>query len=302
MHSQIAEFLDYILSVRGYSPRTARGYRSSLCAFESYLLTQDAEIDWTLVDKDRIRLWVAAWMDTGVKPQTVQRGLAALRTFFRYLLVKGVVKCDPMQLVSNPKVGRPLPVYVRQSEMDRLLDDVTFPDDFCGHRDHLILLTFYTTGMRLSELTGLNVDSISWSRSEVRVLGKRNKHRVIPFGQELLTAMQNYLPERNAVCGTTEDAFFVTDKGIRLKGKQVWTIVRHYLSLVTNVEKRSPHVLRHTFATVMLNNGADLEAVKNLLGHDSVATTQIYTHTNFEELKAAYLTAHPHSHEGEAKE
>lgn len=299
MNLLIAEFYDYLINVRGCSLRTAGNYRYSLCAFEKFLLTQDTKIDWALVDKDRVRLWVAAWMETGVKPQTVQRGLSALRTFFRYLLTRGVVKCDPMQFVAYPKVGRPLPVFVRQSEMDQLLDHVTFPDDFCGRRDHLILLTFYSTGMRLSELTGLNVENFSWSRSEVRVLGKRNKHRLIPFGDELLNALTDYLPERNAVCGNSKGAFFVSDKGTRLSNAKVRSIVKNYLSIVTNVEKRTPHVLRHTFATVMLNNGADLEAVKNLLGHDSVATTQIYTHTNFEELKSAYLTAHPHSHSDE---
>lgn len=296
MHQRIDDFLTYLTAVRGCSPQTAETYRSPLYEFERFFLSQDAEMEWQYVDKDLVRLWVADRMERGIKPQTIKKGLSALRTFFRYLLAEGLVTHDPMPLVTNPKVGRPLPVFLRESEMDRLLDDVTFPDDFCGRRDHLILLTFYTTGMRLSELTGLNVESFSWSRSEVRVLGKRNKHRIIPFGDELLNALTAYLPERNAVCGTNEGAFFVSEKGKRLTNSKVREIVKFYLSIVTNVEKRSPHVLRHTFATVMLNNGADLEAVKNLLGHDSVATTQIYTHTNFEELKAAYSTAHPHSH------
>jgi len=295
-NTHIAQFLKYLAVVKGCSPTTVKTYDCGLRSLEHFLLTQDKVIDWTLVDKDRIRLWIAATMERGVKPQSIKRALTSLRTFFRYLLMQGVVEKDPTQLIANPKTGRPLPVFVRQHDMDVLLDSVTFPDTFEGHRDHLILLSFYTTGMRISELIRLNVEDISFERHEVRVLGKRNKHRVIPFGDELSEALCAYVKERATICGNTTGACFITTKGTRMSDPQVRYVVKTYLSIVTTVKKRTPHVLRHTFATVMLNNGADLEAVKDLLGHDSVATTQIYTHTNFEEMKRAYKQAHPHSH------
>lgn len=294
----IAAFLKYLSAVRGRSPLTVSTYTSTLRNLERFLLTQDTEIDWTLVDKDRIRLWVAACMERGLKPPTVKRSLCALRTFFRYLMLEGVVDKSPMQLIPNPKAGHPLPVYVRESEMDRLLDGITFPDDFIGRRDHLILLTFYSTGIRLSELIGIDTADVGWERAELRVLGKRNKHRVVPLGPEMLHALRSYAAEREQLCAVPDGPLFVDRKGRRLRPEAVRSVVRCYLSLVTTVEKRTPHVLRHTFATVMLNNGADLEAVKNLLGHDSIATTQIYTHTNFREMQRAYAAAHPHSYAG----
>ena len=289
----VADFIDYLRVDCGYSATTLRTYRSDLEALERWLAGVDESQSLTTVDRDLIRRWVAAEGARGVKPQTIKRMLSSLRTFFKYLLRQGLVKTDPMRLVSNPKLPRPLPAFVRENEMNRLLDHTAFPDTFAGRRDHLILLTFYTTGMRLSELVGLNVDSFSWPRSEVKVLGKRNKHRVIPFGAELYAHLQNYLAERCRVCDTDDGPFFIDGEGKRLTAPKVRETVKHYLGLVTTAHKRTPHVLRHTFATAMLNNGADLEAVKDLLGHESVATTQIYTHAAFNELRQAYLHAHP---------
>lgn len=289
----VADFIDYLRVDCGYSATTLRTYRSDLEALERWLGGVDESQDLTTVDRDLIRRWVASEGARGVKPQTIKRMLSSLRTFFKYLLRQGLITTDPMRLVSNPKLPRPLPAFVRENEMDRLLDHTAFPDNFAGRRDHLILLTFYTTGMRLSELVGLDVDSFSWPRSEVKVLGKRNKHRVIPFGPELYAHLQTYLGERRQVCGTDDGPFFVDGEGRRLTAPKVRETVKHYLGLVTTSHKRTPHVLRHTFATAMLNNGADLEAVKDLLGHESVATTQIYTHATFNELRQAYLHAHP---------
>ncbi len=301
MDPHIVSFLDYLTAVRGCSPLTVRTYAGDLKHLEAFLHRQEETIDWRLVDKDRIRLWVAAAMEGGCQPQTIKRSLSSLRTFFRYLLMEGHITVDPMQRVVNPKVGHPLPAYVRADDMNRLLDDIPFPDTFEGRRDHLLLLTFYTTGMRVSELCGLDVEAISRERRELRVLGKRNKQRVIPFGEELAAALAAYAAERHRLCGRATGPFFITPDGRRMSDARVRRVVKTYLSLVTTQRKRTPHVLRHTFATVMLNNGADLEAVKELLGHDSVATTQIYTHTQFEELKKAYAHAHPHSREEEKK-
>lgn len=293
MTDHIANFLSYVSVDRGLSPTTVRTYSNDLRALERFLLSQDETLDWTLVDKDRIRLWIAGRMEQHVEPQTIKRSLSSLRSFFNYLVATGVVDADPMQYIPNPKTSHPLPAFVRQQEMDRLLDDVTFPDTFAGRRDHLIILTFYTTGLRISELRGLNVEDISWDRHELRVLGKRNKHRVVPFGKELHTALSAYAAERQSLTGHSTGPFFVDEDGGRVTDSGVRKTVKHYLSAVTTQQKRTPHVLRHTFATVMLNNGADLEAVKSLLGHESVATTQIYTHTSFAELKKAYAAAHP---------
>lgn len=290
----IADFLKYLAANRGLSPTTVKTYGQDLRALERFLLTQDEQLDWALVDRDRIRLWVADRMSGPVRPQTIKRSLSSLRTFFRYLCTRAVITADPMQLIPNPKTPRALPACVRREEMDRLLDRTAFPDTFTGRRDHLILLTFYSAGLRVSELCRLNLSDVDHDRSELRVLGKGNKQRVVPFGPELRDALALYAAERTALFGGSGCApFFVTDRGRRVNYALVHDVVRDYLSLVTTATKRTPHVLRHTFATVMLNGGADLEAVKSLLGHASIATTQIYTHTTFAELRRAYETAHP---------
>ena len=297
MPDYVEEFLRYLSVDRGRSPRTVETYRGDLHELVRFLLSQDQTIDWRLVDRDRIRLWVASRMQAGVKPQTIKRSLSSLRSFFRYMLMVGAVERNPMSLISNPKVPHPLPAFLRPAEMDQLLDHTKFPETFAGRRDHLILLTFYSCGLRISELCGMNVADVDLDRSELRVLGKRNKHRVVPFGEELHAAFVAYLPERAQYANAADPAFFISEKGPRLSAEKVRQMVKSYLSLVTTQHKRTPHVLRHTFATAMLNAGADLEAVKDLLGHESVATTQIYTHTTFEELRKAYAHAHPREKE-----
>ncbi len=295
MPDAIADFLKYMSVDRGCSPATWRTYGADLRSFERFLVALDGAVDWRMVDKDHVRLWVASKMENGVKPQTVRRSLSSVRSFFRYLLMREELQRDPMQLVANPKAERSLPAFVPQDCMDVLLDMVVFPDSFVGRRDHLVLLTFYSAGLRISELVGLDVESISWERNELRVLGKRNKHRVVPCGPELMRALRNYTAEREVVTGSPLGALFVNVSGRRETDQNIRRMVKRYLSLVTPQEKRTPHVLRHSFATALLNNGANLEAVKDLLGHESVATTQIYTHTGFAELQRIYSGAHPRS-------
>jgi integrase/recombinase XerC len=223
----------------------------------------------------------------------MKRSLSALRSFYRYLMRMGLGTADPAHKIVNPKADKPLPVFVKEAEMNRLFDEVKFPEGFVGMRDYLILLTFYSTGMRVAELEGLDVEALSFERSELRVTGKRNKQRVIPFGQELAMRMHEYLAERSKLPCGGGGALFVSPDGKRLAAAEVRVIVKQYLSLVTSQKRRGPHVLRHTFATVMLNNGAELEAVKELLGHESLATTEVYTHTTFAELRKEYEKAHP---------
>jgi Site-specific recombinase XerD len=228
-----------------------------------------------------------------MKATSVNRKLSALRSFYRYLLRKEVITASPMQTIRGPKKKKPLPSFLREEEMDRLLDDTDFGPGWEGLRDRLILEMFYETGMRRAELVGLDEKDVDFWRSQIKVTGKRNKQRLIPFGEELHDLIQQYLDAKHEALPEADDALFVRKDGHRVTDNWVYTMVKRYLSKVSTLKKRSPHVLRHTFATTMLNNQAELESVKELLGHASVSTTEIYTHTTFEELKSAYSAAHP---------
>ena len=225
--------------------------------------------------------------------RTINRKLSSVRAYYKYLLRKGEIAVDPLRKVTGPKKKKPLPLFLREGEMDRLLDDMDFGEGFEGCRDRMIIEMFYATGMRLSELIGLDDKDIDFSASLVKVTGKRNKQRLIPFDEELGCSMREYVNVRNEAVPVRSDAFFVRKNGKRLYRSIVACLVKRNLSKVVTVKKRSPHVLRHTFATAMLNNGADLGSIKELLGHESLATTEIYTHTTFEELKKVYNQAHP---------
>lgn len=291
MH-EIDDFLAYLLADRAYSPQTAATYRDALADFEAYMSQLDASLTWRTLHADVVRGWMAQLMESGCGARTVNKKLSALRSFYRYLLRMKRVEHNPLSLLRNPKAAKPLPVFLRESEMDRLFDDVVFPQTYEGARDRLILLTFYHTGIRLSELVGLDVADVDLVQQELKVTGKRNKQRIVPFGSELRTAFGQYIPLLPRTEGAPT-ALFLSAKGQRIAASQVQRLVKHYLSLVTSQKKRSPHVLRHTFATVMLNHGADLETIRELLGHESVTTTEVYTHTTFADLKKAYEQAHP---------
>lgn len=287
-------FLDYLRYERNFSPRTVRCYQDDLNAFEAFYKGLDDQLTWECVDQDVIRQWMVSMMEQGNKETSVNRRLSAVRSFYRYALKRHLLEKDPSHLVQGPKKRKPLPYFLKESEMERLLDKGSFPDGFDGVRDRLILSMFYQTGVRLSELTGLNMDDVDEINSQIRVFGKRSKERIIPFGDDLLELIRQYI-ELRALYATSSDfpAFFITRRGTRISNALVAEKVRTYLAQVTTLKKRSPHVLRHTFATVMLNHDADLESVKELLGHESLSTTEIYTHTTFEELKKVYKQAHP---------
>lgn len=289
---EIEDFLSYLIADRGYSAETVETYRLSLTKFLDFFTRLDSQLTWYSLDGDIIRQWMAEEMQNGSSARYVAKHLSALRSFYRYLLRMDRVRKDPVRLVKNPKIHTPLPTFLKQQEVDRLFDDVEFPDNFIGLRDRTILLTFYHTGLRLSELIGLDLSSVDLSARELKVTGKRNKQRIIPFGSELHQELLRY--RRARLEQPTEDtALFIGPKGSRMTKAQVQTMVKHYLSFVTTQKKKSPHVLRHTFATAMLNNGAELEAIKELLGHASVVTTEVYTHTTFADLKKEYEHAHP---------
>lgn len=287
------DFLEYLTLERNYSPRTVELYRDDLEAFETYYKRVASTLSWETIDGDFVRDWMVSMMEAGRAPATVNRRLSALRTFYRFLLKRGRIKVNPIKNLNGPKRRKTLPTFMKESEMNRLLDGNYFGNDFIGKRDKLIVNTFYSTGIRLSELMGLCSRDVDLRSGVMKVTGKRNKQRIIPFGEELETLFRKYMEEKISAGIENGGALFVDEKGIRLSNVKVRELVRHYLGMVTTQRKRSPHVLRHTFATSMLNHHADLESVKELLGHESIATTEIYTHTTFEELKKMYNKAHP---------
>lgn len=289
----IEPFLDYLRLEKNCSEKTIVSYGTDLTKFEEFFKSVDEEIDFTTVDADVIRLWVVSLMDGGYTSTSVNRKLSSLRSFYRYLLRKKIVAVDPTFKVVGPKKKKPLPVFVKEEDMNRLLDEIPCGKGFAGCLDKMIIEMFYATGMRLSELIGLDDADIDFSASLIKVTGKRNKQRLIPFGDELRLSLLNYIKVRNETVPDREKAFFVKQDGERLYPMKVYNLVKRNLSKVVTLKKRSPHVLRHSFATSMLNNQAELGAVKELLGHESLTTTEIYTHTTFEELKKVYEQAHP---------
>ena len=288
------DFLNYLRYERNRSELTVRRYGQCLKDFESYFKNRDSQLSWESVDSDIIRDWMESLMDKGDMASTVNNCLSAVRSFFRFALSRGLVARDPAHNIKGPKKQKPLPQFVREDEMDRLIDQPEmWGESYREFRARTIIILLYETGIRLSELLGLNDADVDMTASQLKVTGKRNKQRIVPFGHELATLLADYMRLRDEQTLKQEPALFLNDKGRRISKAQVERIVHEGLSKVTTMKKRSPHVLRHSFATAMLNNGAGLESVRKLLGHESVATTEIYTHTTFEQLKRVYENAHP---------
>lgn len=286
-------FLDYLRYERNYAVSTVECYRAAVLELQKFGEESLGDLTPSDVDAELVREWITSLMDKGCASTTINRKLSSVRAYYKFLLRKGEVAVDPLQKITGPKKKKRLPTFLRENEMNRLLDDVDFGEGFEGCRDHMIIEMFYATGMRLSELIGLDDKDVDFSASHIKVTGKRNKQRLIPFDKELGQSMQEYVNVRNEAVPVRSEAFFVRKNGKRLYCSIVSCLVKRNLSKVVTVKKKSPHVLRHTFATAMLNNGADLSSIKELLGHESLATTEIYTHTTFEELKKVYNQAHP---------
>ena len=286
-------FLDYLQYERNYSEETIKSYREDLRQFEEFAREEIGDSAPSEVKAELVREWIVSLMDRGYTSTSINRKLSSLRSFYKFLLRKGEVAVNPLQKITGPKNKKPLPAFLRESDMDRLLDEVDFGEGFKGCRDHMIIEMFYATGVRLSELIGLDNKDVDFSSSLIKVTGKRNKQRLIPFGEELKIAMMEYVDVRNEAVPIRTNAFFVRENGERLSRSIVENLVKRNLSKVVTLKKRSPHVLRHTFATTMLNHDAELGAIKELLGHESLATTEVYTHITFEELKKVYNLAHP---------
>ena len=289
----IDSFLDYLRYERNYSNYTIEAYSKDLRQFEEYVkVNKDNRFAPDEVDADLVRCWIVSLMDEKISPVSVNRKLSSLKSFFKFLMKQGSISVNPLRLITGPKTKKPLPYFVRDKEMELLLDGDGFDEDFEGVRDRLILEMLYDTGIRRSELTGICDSDVDCDTMQVRVTGKRNKQRLIPFAEGLKNLIQAYTEVRNREVGSESGWFFVRKNGEQLSAGIVYNIVKKKLSEIPTLAKRSPHVLRHSFATSMLNNGAELNAVKELLGHSSLASTSVYTHTTFEELKKVYH-AHP---------
>ena len=297
----IQNFIDYLRYERNLSERTVSEYQADLEAFKRFYVALDENYDWQSVDGSVVREWMLHMMENGQRASSVSRRLSALRTFYKFLLQRGLTDHDPVHSVSSPKKERALPTYLREAELNRLLDGTDiFPEGYVGVRDRMIILMFYSTGIRRAELVGMNLQDVDVHLRQIKVTGKRNKQRLIPYGAEMEADLQLYCEARKAFSKQHSecDALFLDERtGERIEAPKVWRIVHKYLTLVTTQKKRSPHVLRHTFATSLLNHHADLQSVKELLGHESLSTTEIYTHTSFEELKELYKQAHPRATE-----
>ena len=289
----VDSFLKYLRLELNRSEKTVVSYGTDLRNFEGYLKDVEAEIGFTTVHADHVRNWIVFLMDKGCAVASINRKLSSLRSFYRFLVMKKEIVINPMRKVSGLKTRKKLPVFVREKDMNRLLDELSVDESFEGSRDRMILEVFYVTGIRLSELIGLNDADVDFFARQIKVTGKRDKQRIIPFGRELEEDLRMYVEIRNEAVPEHMGAFFVRKNGRRMYPMEVYRLVRRNLSKVVALKKKSPHVLRHTFATVMLNNGAELQSVKELLGHESLGTTEIYTHATFEELKKVYEQAHP---------
>ena len=287
-------FLQYLKIEKRYSPHTIRSYTNDLDSFYSFLSSADQPDEPGAVTSHDIRAWIVSMMENGYTAVSVHRKISCLRVFYRYLRKEGVVKSDPLEKVVLPKRKKTLPGFVEESSLSELLDNNHFGDDFPGIRNRAIIEMFYLTGMRRAELIGLRNFDVDLEEGSVKVTGKRNKQRIIPITKSLSKSLKEYIKIRdNNFEKKQGDWFFLTDKGNKLYDKYVYNTVNRYLSMVTTIEKKSPHILRHTFATHMLNHGADLNSIKELLGHANLSATQIYTHNTFEKLKQIYKQAHP---------
>lgn len=289
----IDRFLDYLKHELNRSPLTVAGYSEDFKKFEEYFQALDGQPTWETIDGDIIRNWMEQMVDGGNSTTTVARRLSALRSLYKFALSRHLVDKDPTVSIRAPKLKKPLPSFLQEEQMDRLLDSDLWGNDYKSTCARTIIMTFYETGIRRAELIGLRDADVDFVNRQLKVTGKGNKQRIIPFGEELADALQHYLSARDEVVPKQEETFFLSEKGCRLGEGQVETMVKHHLRLVSSMKKLSPHVLRHTFATAMLNHGAGIESVRRLLGHASASTTEIYTHTTFEQLKRVYQDAHP---------
>ena len=287
-------FLQYLKAEKRYSPHTIKSYSNDLDQFSAFLISLDQSDELSEASSHDIRAWIVYLMEKDYSAVSVHRKISCLRVFFKYMRKENLIKGDPMQKVALPKKEKRLPAFIEEKSMTKLLDEYKFSDDFAGVRDKTIIEMLYFTGMRRAELIGLKDSDIDIADLTVKVIGKRNKQRIIPLVKSFIVTLKDYINKRDeAIEKKDNEWFFITDKGNKMYEKFVYNKVKSYLSAVTTSDKKSPHILRHTIATHMLNKGADLNSIKELLGHANLSATQVYTHNTFEKLKKIYKQAHP---------
>ena len=291
---KLTTFLQFLEYEKRFSPHTLLAYKKDLEQFTQFIEDDCGIFSIEEVQHPHIRSWIVELLAQGKSARTVRRKLSTLKTYYRFLLQRAEIVQNPMLKVTAPKEGKRLPVFIHAEELDTLFEQIIFPGDYLSQRDRMILEILYSTGMRRSELIALKINDFDLGRNQIRILGKGNKERLIPFGPKLKEQLNHYLELREKTFpATLEESLLLTKKGQPLYPKLVYNTVKKYLSLITTVEQKSPHVLRHSFATHLSENGAELNAIKELLGHSSLAATQIYTHNSIEKLRKVYQKAHP---------
>jgi len=294
LEESIRSFAGYLKFEKRYSDHTIRSYTDDLYAFAGFVREEFGGMELGAITPAVIRTWLASLKDGGLASRSVNRKISTLRSFYKYQIRTGVVGQTPMTAIIGPKASSRLPVFVELGNMEELFGEVEFPDDWGGRTDRLILMILYQTGIRLSELVGLKEGQVDRGNRSIKVLGKGNKERVVPVSASLMGAIEEYRERKRALSGGADmEVLLVGPKGGKLYPRYVYRVVRGYLAQVTTIEKKSPHVLRHTFATHLMNGGAELNSVKELLGHASLAATQVYTHNTIEKLKDIYKKSHP---------
>lgn len=288
----IEKFIQYIQFEKRFSTHTIKAYQTDLDQFYQYIHDHYEIKETKEINHHIIRSWIVLLIETSISTRSVNRKLSTLKSYFKFLLKEDLIEKNPMQKIIAPKSSKRLPVFIEQDSMDLLLDEIGFGEGYSAARDKIIIELFYATGMRLNELINIKISDINFTTKTIKIFGKRNKERLVPFGSEFYVNLLQYAELlKNEY---PESAyFFVTNKGEKLYEKFVYRLVNTYLSKVTTINKKSPHILRHTFATHMLNSGADLNAIKEILGHSNLSATQVYTHNTIEKLKLIYNHAHP---------
>ncbi|HMT74562.1 MAG TPA: tyrosine-type recombinase/integrase [Chitinophagaceae bacterium] len=290
----IVPFIEYLKFEKRYSRNTVISYENDLISCFDYLELNFGSISLNAIGHGQIRSWLASLKDQGMQSKSINRKISSLKSFFKYYMKRGAIDATPMAKVISPKNGRKLPVFVKEEDAVKLISSLAISaEDWKGLNAKLLISIFYATGMRLSELIQLKEGQIDTGKGQIKVLGKGNKERVIPVGKEIIQMIMDYRIQKRKLIEKQDETFLVTEKGRPLYPKYAYILVNQYLGEVSTLEKKSPHILRHSFATHLMNNGADLNAVKELLGHSSLASTQVYTHNTIEKLKDIHKKAHP---------
>jgi integrase/recombinase XerC len=288
----LEQFFKYLTYEKRYSKYTLIAYRNDIAQFQQYLATQESTI--LLANHQTIRSWMVLLMEENLDPRSINRKISTLRSLYKFLIKEGAVQENPVLKIQTPKTAKKLPNFIPEEKLTNLLDQDVFGHDFAGMRDKLVIDLLFGTGIRLSELIGLKTTDIQLIEKTIKVLGKRNKERIIPINQTLISLIETYIVEKNIQSSSNiSNHLIVTNTGAQAYPKLVYRIVQKYLTMISTQDKKSPHVLRHSFATSLLNNGADINAIKDLLGHANLSATQVYTHNSIERLKSIYKQAHP---------